>query len=239
MTHLANQVAVVTGANSGIGKAITLALAAQGATVCLVGRRMEALQLVAQQASNGSASYQADLGLDSDITELVANLKQDVKGVDILVHSAGVIRLSSFECASPDQLDWHYKVNVRAPYLLTQGLLPMIRARQGQIVFVNSSAGLRAGAKASQYASTKHALKALADSLREEVNAAGIRVMSLFLGRTASPMQAMVHEMEHRKYSPELLIQPEDVAAVVINALTLPRTAEVTEVSMRPCMKSY
>src|SRR5881628_2586528 len=190
MTHLANQVAVVTGANSGIGKAITLALAAQGATVCLVGRRMEALQLVAQQASNGSASYQADLGLDSDITELVANLKQDVKGVDILVHSAGVIRLSSFECASPDQLDWHYKVNVRAPYLLTQGLLPMIRARQGQIVFVNSSAG--------------------------------IRVMSLFLGRTASPMQAMVHEMEHRKYSPELLIQPEDVAAVVINALTLP-----------------
>src|SRR5207249_1460435 len=98
---------------------------------------------------------------------------------------------------------------------------------------------LRAGAKASQYASTKHALKALADSLRDEVNAAGIRVMSLFLGRTASPMQAMVHAMEHRKYSPELLIQPEDVAAVVINALTLPRTAEVTEVSMRPCMKSY
>jgi NADP-dependent 3-hydroxy acid dehydrogenase YdfG len=52
-------------------------------------------------------------------------------------------------------------------------------------------------------------------------------------------MQASVHEMEHRKYSPELLMQPEDVAAVVINALTLPRTAEVTEVSMRPCMKSY
>jgi short-subunit dehydrogenase len=115
----------------------------------------------------------------------------------------------------------------------------MIKARQGQIVFVNSTAGLRAEANASQYASTKHALKAVADSLREEVNAAGVRVMSLFLGRTASPMQAGVHEMEHRKYSPELLMQPEDVAAVVINALTLPRTAEVTEVSMRSCVKSY
>jgi NADP-dependent 3-hydroxy acid dehydrogenase YdfG len=45
--------------------------------------------------------------------------------------------------------------------------------------------------------------------------------------------------MEHRKYNPELLMQPEDVAAVVINALTLPRTAEITEVSMRPCKKSY
>ena len=239
MMHLANQVAVVTGANSGIGRAIALALAAQSATVCLVGRRMEALQLVAEQASNSSVCYQANLGLDSDIAALVANLKQDVKGIDILVHSAGVIQLSSFECASPDQLDWQYKVNVRAPYLLTQGLLPMIKARQGQIVFVNSTAGLRAGANASQYASTKHALKAVADSLREEVNAAGVRVLSLFLGRTASPMQARVHEMEHRKYSPELLMQPEDVAAIVINALTLPRTAEVTEVSMRPCVKSY
>lgn len=239
MTHLANQVAVVTGANSGIGKAITLALAAEGASVRLIGRRMEALQQVAEQASNGSVCYQADLGLDSDITELVAKLKQDVKGVDILVHSAGVIRLSSFECASLDQLDWHYKVNVRAPYLLTQGLLPMIKARQGQMVFVNSTAGLRAGANTSQYASTKHALKAVADSLREEVNAAGVRVLNLFLGRTASPMQASVHEMEHRKYSSELLMQPEDVAAVVISALILPRTAEVTEVTMRPCLKSY
>ncbi len=200
MTHLVNQVAVVTGANSGIGKAIAFALAARGATVCLVGRRMEALQTVAEQASNGSACYQADLSLDSDIATLIANLKQDVKGVDILVHSAGVIRLSPF---------------------------------------VNSTAGPHAGANASQYASTKHALRAVADSLRDEVNAVGIRVLSLFLGRTASPMQASVHEMEHRKYRPELLMQPEDVAAVVINALTLPRTAEVTEVSMRPCMKLY
>jgi NADP-dependent 3-hydroxy acid dehydrogenase YdfG len=239
MTHLTNQIAVVTGANSGIGKAIALALAAQGATVCLVGRRKEALQPIAEDVSNGSMYYQADLGLDSDIATLVANLKRNVKDVDILVHSAGVIQLSSFESASPDQFDWHYKVNVRAPYLLTQSLLPMIKARQGQIVFVNSSAGLRAGANASQYASTKHALKAVADSLREEMNTAGVRVLSLFLGRTASPMQASVHEMEHRKYNPELLMQPEDVAAVVINALTLPRTAEITEVSMRPCKKSY
>jgi len=239
MTRLPNQVAVVTGANSGIGKAIAFSLAAQGVTVCLVGRRKEALQLVAEQVSNGSVCYEADLGLDSDISALIANLKQNVKGIDILIHSAGVIRLSSFECASPDQLDWHYRVNVLAPYLLTQGLLPMIKARQGQIVFLNSTAGLRAGANASQYALTKHALKAIADSLREEVNVSGVRVLSLFLGRTASPMQASVHEVEHRKYNPELLMQPEDVAAVVVNALTLPRTAEVTEISMRPCVKSY
>src|SRR5207237_1427832 len=186
-------------------------------------RRMKALQPVAEQASNGSVCYQADLRLDSDIAALVANLKLDVKGVDILVHSAGVIRLSPFECASPDQLDWHYKVNLRAPYLLTQGLLPMIKARQGQIVFVNSTACLRAGANASQYASTKHALRAVADSLRDEVNAAGIRVLSLFLGRTARPMQASVDEMEHRKDRQDLVIQQENVAGGVMNALRLRR----------------
>src|SRR2546430_14854168 len=122
MTHLANQVAVVTGANSGIGKAITLALAAQGATVCLVGRRMEALQLVTQQASNGSAGYQADLGLDSDITELVANRKQALKAIDTLLHSAGVIQLSSFETTRPAPLDSHFPVTARAPYDLTQSV---------------------------------------------------------------------------------------------------------------------
>jgi NADP-dependent 3-hydroxy acid dehydrogenase YdfG len=61
----------------------------------------------------------------------------------------------------------------------------------------------------------------------------------LFLGRTASPMQAAVYAMEHKDYHPELLMQPEDVASMAIHALTLPRSVEVTEISMRPLVKSY
>jgi NADP-dependent 3-hydroxy acid dehydrogenase YdfG len=116
-------------------------------------------------------------------------------------------------------------------------LLPMLRSRHGQVVFINSSVGTRAPANVGQYAATKHALKAIADSLRDEVNADGMRVLSVFLGRTATPMQAAIYEMEGRTYRPELLLQPEDVAAVVINALTLPRTAEVTDISIRPFKK--
>ncbi len=104
-------------------------------------------------------------------------------------------------------------------------------------MFINSSAGLRAGAGISQYAATKHALKAIADSLREEINAEGLRVLSVYPGRTATPMQASVHAMEGKAYHPERLMQPEDVAAVVINALKLPRSAEVTDISVRPLMK--
>jgi NADP-dependent 3-hydroxy acid dehydrogenase YdfG len=242
MNTLKGQVAVVTGASSGIGRAIALALGAQGASLCLVGRNLGTLQSVAQAAA-GEASrhhcYQADLALDGQIDGLVAAIKRDHPLVDILVHGAGVIWLGPLEGASASQLDAHYQVNVRAPYALTQGLLPALKLRQGQIIFVNSTAGLTARANTGQYAASKHALKAVADSLREEVNPAGVRVLSLFLGRTASAMQASIHAMESRVYQPGLLMQPGDVAAVAIHALTLPRSVEVTEISMRPLLKSY
>ena len=87
------------------------------------------------------------------------------------------------------------------------------------------------------YAATKYAFKALADSLREEVNAEGVRGLSVYLGRTASPMQAMIHAIEGKPYHPEYLLQPSDVAAVVLNALCLPCTAEMTDISIRPMRK--
>ena len=88
-----------------------------------------------------------------------------------------------------------------------------------------------------QYAATKHALKAVADSLREEVNADGVRVISVYPGQTASPMQKALYEIEKKAYFPGKLMQPEDVAAVVVNALSLRRTAEVTDICVRPMKK--
>jgi NADP-dependent 3-hydroxy acid dehydrogenase YdfG len=113
----------------------------------------------------------------------------------------------------------------------------MIKCRKGQIVFINSSSGRHAKANAGHYGATKHALKGFADSLREEVNASGVRVLSLFLGRTATPMQAAIHEFEGRSYRPDALIQPEDVAFVVAASLSLARNAEITDISMRPLAK--
>jgi NADP-dependent 3-hydroxy acid dehydrogenase YdfG len=108
-------------------------------------------------------------------------------------------------------------------------------AARGQIVFINSSVGLTAKRPdIGQYAATKHALKAIADSLREEVNPKGLRVLTVYLGRTATPMQETISRQEGRAYHPETLLQPEDVASVVLNALMLPPTAEVTDISIRP-----
>ena len=240
MSELQNQVVVVTGASSGIGRAIVLGLAEQGANLCLIGRNMKSLTAIAdviQHKVSMIRSYQIDLSVDNDIRRLKASLEQDFESIDILIHCAGVYAMGEMEQAPVENLDWQYKINVRAPYLLTQLLLPMLKERRGQIVFINSSAGINARAGVSQYAAMKHALRALADSLRAEVNVYGVRVLSVYPGRTATPMQAAVYEMEGKTYQPELLMQPEDVALIVINALSLPRTAEITDINIRPLNK--
>ncbi|MDB5882733.1 MAG: 3-oxoacyl-(acyl-carrier-protein) reductase [Ramlibacter sp.] len=241
MKALDQQVAVITGASSGIGRALALELATHGANVCLVGRQLETLEVVAALArGKGSQAYcyRADLSVRGEVDELVARINRELGCVDVLVHCAAVIAQGPVQSTSPEQLDLHYQTNLRAPYVLTQGLLPALKARQGQVLFVNSSAGLGARANVAQYAASKHALKALADSLREEVNPAGVRVLSIFPGRTATAMQAAVHAAEGKPYQPQLLMQPDDVAALAIHALTLPRSIEVTDISMRPMQKS-
>jgi short-subunit dehydrogenase len=110
---------------------------------------------------------------------------------------------------------------------------------RGQIVFVNSSAGLSASRpETGQYAATKHALRAIADALRAEVNPMGVRVLSMYLGRTATPMQKALFKQAKRTYVGARLLQPQDVAAMVVSALSLARTAEVTDIMIRPAIKT-
>jgi short-subunit dehydrogenase len=242
MSELAGDVAVVTGATSGIGKAIVLGLAELGTKLCLIGRNPSKLAETAAEIGDTAsrvACYHADLGIPAEISAASSDIQRDFGAVDVLVHSAGTIALDAIDQLPVEELDHQYAVNVRAPYLLTRLLLPAMRNGHAQIVFVNSTAGLFARANASQYAATKHGLRAIADSLREEVNPRGIRVLSVFLGRTSTPMQKNVHQMEGRQYRPEILMQAEDVATTVIAALRLPRTAEVTDITMRPLVKSY
>ena len=237
-----NRVVVITGGGSGIGAAIAAAFAQQGTTLCLVGRRLEKLQEIVsrvQQDGGEAFFHQTDLAQENEIVDLSDRLLKDFDSIDVLVHSAGAIKLAETEKASLEDFDAQYQINVRAPYVLTRALLPTLRTSRGQVVFINSSAGLMAKPGSSQYAATKHALKAVADSLRGEVNKDGIRILSVYLGRTATALQEAVNRMEGNEYRPERYIQPEDVASVVLNALMLPRTAEVTDVHIRPMLKTY
>ena len=239
---LTGHVAVVAGATSDVGRSICLGLASAGAHLCLLGRDTDALEDLATALgshTDGARIYRVDLTVDSTLVEFGERLDREVGRVDVLVHSAGSFEMGAHAGAAIDNLDRQHRTNVRGPYLLTQALLPLLRACQGQVVFMNSTVGLEARAGVGQYASTQHALRAIADALRAEVNSDGVRVLTVYLGRTATARQKRIFQLEGRQYTPELLMQPEDVAHMVMAAIRLPRTAEVTEIRMRPLVRSY
>jgi len=241
MASLGSQTAVVTGASQGIGRAVALGLAAAGASVWLLARRVAALEAVAAdvRALGGCAQpFPLDLERDEDVERFYDALRHRGAELDVLVHSAGRHGMGRVAETPVADLDAQYRANVRAPYALTQRLLPMLQAQRGQIVFVNSSVGLAARAQVGPFAATQHALKALADALRDEVNEHGVRVLSVFAGRTASPRQEAIHAQEGKPYRPERLMQPADVAAVIVQALSVERTAEVSDIRVRPMQKT-
>lgn len=236
----AGRVAVVTGASSGIGRAVALRLVADGATVVAVGRDEARLAALSRAAAGPGTLVAERLDLTDDDARdaFAAAVSACHSHVDHLVHSAGIYARASVADSSLDDFDAQYAANVRAPFALTRALLPALRAADGgaDVVVVNSSQGVRATDGTSQYAATQHAMRAVADSLRAEVNADGIRVCTIHLGRTATPRQEAIHDLEGRKYRPELLVQPEDVAEVVGGILALPSTAEITELHLRPAI---
>ncbi len=125
-------------------------------------------------------------------------------------------------------------VNLVAPAELTRLLLPVLRVSRGHVVFVNSGAGLRASPGWSAYAASKHGLRALADALRQEEAEHGVRVTSVYPGRTATPMQERVHRQEGQEYDAARFITPDAVATTILAALDLPRDAHLTDLTVRP-----
>lgn len=239
MTVLAGKMAVITGATGGIGQAVAMALAGAGCRLALCGRSPEKVAASQQMLSalrGEVAGYCADMTTVAAIARLAEELETTLQQVDVLVHSAGVHALAPFEQLDAESMDLQYQINVRAPFLLTQHLLPALRKTRGQVVFINSSVSQQIARQGlAAYAASKTALKAVTDSLRSEVNADGIRVLSVYPGRTASAMQEALYKQEGRIYEPDKLLQPEDVAETVVSALSLKRTAEITDILIRPC----
>jgi NAD(P)-dependent dehydrogenase (short-subunit alcohol dehydrogenase family) len=228
------QCAVVTGASRGIGRAIATRLCEGGANVVCVSRSPACLPV----ARGATLDVALDIA-DSDAGERVVQASLERFGrIDILVHAAGVITLETMAAASVAALDTMVAVNLRAPYLLTKAAHRELVRTRGQVVFVNSTV-IRAANIAGRggYAATKQALKAVADSLRDEVNEYGVRVISVMPGTTATDGQERLHRIAGKRYESSNLLQPEDVARVVCDGLALPRTGEITDIYVRPMRK--
>jgi NADP-dependent 3-hydroxy acid dehydrogenase YdfG len=236
---LQGKVALVTGAGSGIGRAAALALAAEGATVVVNGRRQQPLDEVAKaiaDAGGGAVTAAADLTDDAATADLAQQCLAEHGRVDVLVNNAGF----SSTVRSARHLDaatWTdvWKVNVLGPAMLTRALLPaMIEAREGTVITVSSVAGLRPNVMAgAAYGSAKAAVANWMTELASEVRNLGVRCSTIFPGEIDTPI------LDRRALPPgedarATMARAEDVAAAVVLCATLPARAMIDELVITP-----
>jgi NADP-dependent 3-hydroxy acid dehydrogenase YdfG len=230
-------VAVVTGASQGIGRAVAKCLSADGYIVWAVARRRHVLEKLAASRP-GLIVAPCDLTDDAQVDRLTTNINERSPRLAALVHCAGTYAAGATASTPVADLRDQFRANVEAAYLTTQRLLDIL-VPGSTIVFLNSSQGIRAGAGVGQYAASMHARKAIADALRQELSESGVRVTSIYAGRTATPRQRRIYQGHGWVYQPDVLLRPEDIARVVLSILQLPETAEVTDLNIRPAIKSY
>lgn len=223
---------LITGAGSGIGTAVAERLAERGDELWLLARNAgRAAEL--RERFPGAHTLVGDLAEPGRLSWALSH-QEPPDRLDSLLHVAGVVELGEVGELNAKVWQETLAANLVAPAELTRLLLPQLRAARGQVLFVNSGAGLRANAGWSAYAASKHGLKALADALRAEEGDNGVRVTTVYPGRTATPMQAKVHQQEGREYDPGRWMDPGSVATAVLAALDLPRDAEIVDLQVRP-----
>jgi short-subunit dehydrogenase len=223
-THL------VTGAGSGIGAVLAERLLERGDELYLLARSTERAHDLRADLPDATVLV-ADLA-DASAVEAVADQLPDA--LDSVVHAAGVVDLGPVASLSIEEWQSQVAVNLVAPAVLTRVCLPALRAARGTVVFVNSGQGLAAAPGWSAYAASKHGLRALADSLRAEEQEHGVRVTSVFPGRTATPMQQRVHEQQGQDYDASAWIDPSTVVDAILHVLDLPNDATLSDLTIRP-----
>jgi NAD(P)-dependent dehydrogenase (short-subunit alcohol dehydrogenase family) len=231
-------IAVVTGAGSGIGRAVALKFSAEGWGVALVGRRVEPLadtiRLAGPDAPSRIASFACDVSAPEDVAAMASSVLDRFEHVDVLVNAAGInVPRRSFDVLSLD--DWHavLATNLHGAYYCVRAFLPGMRVRRtGTIVNINSDVGKVARDLAGPaYVSSKFALAGLTQQINAEERAHGVRACSIFPRDVDTPL------LDKRPQPPSAaqraaMLQPVDLAACVWLAATLPARAVVEEISL-------
>ncbi|UJW86533.1 SDR family oxidoreductase [Devosia sp. SL43] len=226
--------ALVTGATSGIGRAIAIALQRAGHDVTAVGRQPEAL---AELAERGMTPLRLDLVDGQAVKAALAD-----GDFDILINNAGVISpLVAFCDSDPDDTDRLVSINLTSTLRVTRMVAPGMRERgRGHIFFTGSTAGHGPFANLAAYGATKAALGSFAQALRLEMGGYGVRVTEIVAGRVQTNLYGDILSVDARAdmYAGAQAVQPDDLAAMVLAALSLPKSANVSRMDILPTFQA-
>ena len=235
MESLTGKTALITGAGKGLGKAVALALAAEGVNLALLSRTESDLLAVAEEATkineNITIAYvMADITDSHAVEEAVATLKKEIGEIHILVNNAGTGKFGKFMELETEDWENIIKTNLFGAYYVTRQLLPDMQARKsGDIVNVSSSAGLKGSPMTSAYSASKFALIGLSESLMQEVRKDNVRVFTMTPSTIATDM---AKDLKLTDGNPDTTLQAEDFAELLVGHLKLPRRAFVKDVSL-------
>ena len=223
----------ITGASSGIGAAVAAMLHSRGDELWLLAHSDERAQHLMQRFP-GAQILVADLAnpLGLEVALPVAILPV---WLESLLHIAGAINFNRAAELSAENVQEQVNVNVVAPMILTRVLLAALRRASGLALIANSTATLSGnGAGRSAYVASKFGVRGFADVLRREESSHGIRVTTVFPGRTDTPMQEKVHEYENSPHDPTQLMTPQTVARSILHVVDLPPDTTIQDLTIRP-----
>jgi short-subunit dehydrogenase len=223
----------ITGASSGIGAAVAAMLYARGDELWLLAHSDERAHELWQRFPQAEILV-ADL---ANPPALEMSLLSAVlpRLLNCLLHIAGVIDFGLVAEVAAGQIREQVNVNLVAPMILTSALLPALRRGRGLVLIANSTATLSADAAGrSTYVASKSGIRGFADVLRLEESAHGVRVTTVFPGRTDTPMQERVHEQEKKVYDAAQLMRPDTVARSILHVVDLPADATIHDLTIRP-----
>lgn len=234
MENLKGKKALVTGGSRGLGKAIALALAAEGVEVAITGRNEKSLKETTKELQTRGIKTMYSVFDISNFQKVEFSLKKlqnDFGTFDILINNAGIAAFGSF--LDMPEKEWMniVQTNLFGPYYVSKTILPsMIEKKGGDIINVSSTAGLKGGATTSAYSVSKAGLISLSESLMFEMRKHNIRVTTLTPSTIASDMS--VKELKITDGNPEKVLQPEDFADLVIDILKLNKRALLANASL-------
>ncbi|MDT5097002.1 MAG: hypothetical protein QOC76_739 [Mycobacterium sp.] len=217
--------AFITGPAGGLGTAIAEALAPSH-TLFLGGRPSDRLDALAERLA--ATTWPLDLE-DADAIPAVV---EPIDELDVLIHNAGAAFPGRVAESTVDEWRVTMEVNVVGAVALTLALLPALRTARGQVLFINSGAGINASPGLASYSASKFALRGFADSLRNDEPQ--LRVTSIHPGRIATVMQEGLVAYEGGEYKPERFLSPQTVANIVAATVNAPPEADIQEVIVRP-----